>query len=272
MHFSHYGRMCPIETPEGPNIGLIGALVDVRPGQRVRLHRDAVPQGRRTARSPTRSSTWPPTRRRTTSSPRPTRRSTPTARSRTTACSCAGRPQAASLEDLAGCSRPRASSVPPPTSRYVPPARGRPHGRQPEADRLGRHRADPVPRARRRQPRPDGRQHAAAGRAAGARRGAVHRHRHRGPCRPRRRRPDPGHRRRRGHRGHRRRDHRPVQRRPASKIYRLAKFRRSQPGHLHQPARRGSSRARRSSRARSSPTVRPPTTASWRSARTCSSP
>ena len=26
MHFSHYGRMCPIETPEGPNIGLIGAL------------------------------------------------------------------------------------------------------------------------------------------------------------------------------------------------------------------------------------------------------
>ena len=26
MHFSHYGRMCPIETPEGPNIGLIGGL------------------------------------------------------------------------------------------------------------------------------------------------------------------------------------------------------------------------------------------------------
>ena len=23
---SHYGRMCPIETPEGPNIGLIGSL------------------------------------------------------------------------------------------------------------------------------------------------------------------------------------------------------------------------------------------------------
>ena len=40
--------------------------------------------------------------------------------------------------------------------------------------------------------RPDGRQHAEAGRAAGARRGAVHRHRHRGPCRPRRRRPAPG--------------------------------------------------------------------------------
>jgi DNA-directed RNA polymerase subunit beta len=26
VHTSHYGRMCPIETPEGPNIGLIGAL------------------------------------------------------------------------------------------------------------------------------------------------------------------------------------------------------------------------------------------------------
>jgi DNA-directed RNA polymerase subunit beta len=26
VHFSHYGRMCPIETPEGPNIGLMGAL------------------------------------------------------------------------------------------------------------------------------------------------------------------------------------------------------------------------------------------------------
>ena len=26
IHFSHYGRMCPIETPEGPNIALIGAL------------------------------------------------------------------------------------------------------------------------------------------------------------------------------------------------------------------------------------------------------
>ncbi len=26
VHISHYGRMCPIETPEGPNIGLIGSL------------------------------------------------------------------------------------------------------------------------------------------------------------------------------------------------------------------------------------------------------
>src|SRR3712207_2025510 len=26
VHHSHYGRICPVETPEGPNIGLIGAM------------------------------------------------------------------------------------------------------------------------------------------------------------------------------------------------------------------------------------------------------
>ena len=26
MHPTHYGRMCPIETPEGPNVGLIASL------------------------------------------------------------------------------------------------------------------------------------------------------------------------------------------------------------------------------------------------------
>ncbi len=29
VHPTHYGRMCPIETPEGPNIGLIGALASM---------------------------------------------------------------------------------------------------------------------------------------------------------------------------------------------------------------------------------------------------
>ncbi len=28
VHYSHYGRICPIETPEGPNIGLIGRLAN----------------------------------------------------------------------------------------------------------------------------------------------------------------------------------------------------------------------------------------------------
>ena len=26
VHSTHYGRMCPVETPEGPNIGLITSL------------------------------------------------------------------------------------------------------------------------------------------------------------------------------------------------------------------------------------------------------
>ena len=30
VHISHYGRICPIETPEGTNIGLIASLVDLR--------------------------------------------------------------------------------------------------------------------------------------------------------------------------------------------------------------------------------------------------
>ena len=29
VHYSHYGRMCPIETPEGPNIGLINSLGNI---------------------------------------------------------------------------------------------------------------------------------------------------------------------------------------------------------------------------------------------------
>src|SRR5512143_3398961 len=28
VHYTHYGRMCPIETPEGPNIGLIVSLAN----------------------------------------------------------------------------------------------------------------------------------------------------------------------------------------------------------------------------------------------------
>ena len=52
VHPTHYGRICPIETPEGPNIGLISSLELLCPHQRLRLHRVAVPpgQGRTRAR------------------------------------------------------------------------------------------------------------------------------------------------------------------------------------------------------------------------------
>ena len=45
VHYSHYGRLCPIETPEGPNIGLISYLASYARVNRVRLHRGPLPQG-----------------------------------------------------------------------------------------------------------------------------------------------------------------------------------------------------------------------------------
>lgn len=45
VHISHYGRICPIETPEGTNIGLISEPLDLLPNRRIRLPDDAVSQG-----------------------------------------------------------------------------------------------------------------------------------------------------------------------------------------------------------------------------------
>ena len=38
VHYTHYGRMCPIETPEGPNIGLINSLASYAKSKSVRLY------------------------------------------------------------------------------------------------------------------------------------------------------------------------------------------------------------------------------------------
>ena len=84
VHPSHYGRMCPIETPEGPNIGLIGSLsVYARvnpfgfietPYRKVRRRcghrRDRVPDRRR-GRPPRRRAGQLAARRRKAGSPRP---------------------------------------------------------------------------------------------------------------------------------------------------------------------------------------------------------
>ena len=59
----------------------------------------------------------------------------------------------------------------------VEPAQGPLHGRLAEAARLGRGRLDSVPRARRREPRVDGFEHATPGRAADRLRSAARRHR-----------------------------------------------------------------------------------------------
>ncbi len=57
VHPSHYGRMCPIETPEGPEHRPDRLARVVRTDQPVRVRRDALPQGRPRGRSPTRSTT-----------------------------------------------------------------------------------------------------------------------------------------------------------------------------------------------------------------------
>ena len=52
VHPTHYGRICPIETPEGPNIGLINSLATFSAGEQIRLRRDAVSQGQEWPRHP----------------------------------------------------------------------------------------------------------------------------------------------------------------------------------------------------------------------------
>ncbi len=46
VHYSHYGRMCPIETPEGPNIGLINSLSSLCKSKQIRFHRNTLPSYR----------------------------------------------------------------------------------------------------------------------------------------------------------------------------------------------------------------------------------
>ena len=45
VHHSHYGRICPIETPEGPNIGLIGRLASFARVNEYRFYRNTLPPG-----------------------------------------------------------------------------------------------------------------------------------------------------------------------------------------------------------------------------------
>ena len=126
----------------------------------------------------------------------------------------------------------------------VPRRQGRLHGRVAEAARFGGGGAHPVPGERRRQPRADGLEHAAPGGAAGARRGAVRRHRHGGRGRARLRRRDrrAPHRRRRPGRRHpyrrardrgSRSDQAGRRHLPADEVPAL------EPEHLHQPASAG---------------------------------
>ncbi len=190
VHPTHYGRICPIETPEGPNIGLINSLatyarvnkygfiespyrkvVDNRVTDEV-IYLSAMEEAKYTiAQANADDRHQGPLHRRT-----------------------GFLPQGRKL-------------------RHDDAGPGRVHGRVAEAARLGCRRARAVPRERRRQPRADGLEHAASGRAASAAGSAAGRHRH-GRCR--------GPRLRLGHRGAPRRHGRSDRRHP----YRRARDRR----------------------------------------------
>ena len=254
VHPTHYGRICPIETPEGPNIGLINSLATFArvnkygfietPFRRVRDGKVTDEVDLSLGDGGGEVQRRPGERRRSTTKGTPDR-------------------------------GPR--RLPPRRRRHRRRAGPRrPHGRVAEAARLGRRGADPVPRERRRQPRPHGLEHAAPGGAAGAGGRAVRRHRHgsrrrarlrrrdRGPPR-RRRRPGRRHPHRHPRDGGDRSDEAGRRHLPAAEVPAL------EPEHLHHAEAAGAGRRRRRARATSSPTVPRPSSASWRSAATCSS-
>ena len=139
VHPTHYGRVCPIETPEGPNIGLINRS------------------------SCTRVSTST-----ASSKPRTARSINGKVSDQVDYLSAIEEGQYmiaqanADLDDK-GRAHDDRSRAPQDESTLVAPDRDRLHGRFAEADRFRRRLAYSVPRARRCEPRPDGLQHAASG-------------------------------------------------------------------------------------------------------------
>ena len=145
VHPTHYGRMCPIETPEGPNIGLIGSLASFATVSEfgfIQTPYRVVKAGQGDGRDHL---------------PR--------------------RGRGAPVHDRAGLGAGRSEDGQVPARAGALPLEGRRgrhgraeghrvHGRVTGADRLGRDGAHPVPRAQRREPRAHGREHAAAGGAA----------------------------------------------------------------------------------------------------------
>ena len=156
---THYGRICPIETPEGPNIGLIASLSTFA---RVNEYGFVeTPYRRSSDGRVTDEVQLVLGARRGGEVHRPGDRPTSTRRA-----SSARRLVSRSLQ------------------RRLPDGHardGRADGRRAEPDGVRRRRARAVPRARRREPRAHGRQHAAPGRAAHPHARAARRHRHGGP-------------------------------------------------------------------------------------------
>ena len=251
VHPTHYGRICPIETPEGPNIGLINSLATY-----ARINKYGFIES-------------------------PYRRVVGRQGQRRGGLSLGD--GGGALHDRPGQRRARRrqalragpGELPPERRVRAGPARDdRVHRRLAQAAGLGRGGADPVPRERRRQPRPDGLQHAAPGGAADPERGAAGRHRHGGGGGARFRCCGGGQARRRGRSGRRLADRDPGDRRDRARRFggrhlQSAQVPALQPEHLHQPAAAGEDGRSGAAAATSSPTARAPISASWRSAATC---
>ena len=155
VHPTHYGRVCPIETPEGPNIGLIASLstyARVNEFGFVETPYREVENGRVTDRI----------------------RYLSALEEEDHVIAQANAPIDAGQHSLPTWSR-RASAA---SSRMVRPEQVEFMDVSPEPARQRGGLADPVPGERRRQPRPDGLEHAAPGGAAAAHRRPSGRHRH----------------------------------------------------------------------------------------------
>ena len=209
VHHSHYGRICPIETPEGPNIGLIGSLATYgrinsygfieTPYRKVKrtvgwdetgltqyeTGADLVTQGRR-GHPQGRPADQRGGRRGAQEAEGP-RLPDPPGRHRRDRVPPGRRGGGARRRPGERAARRRGPlhrrADPVALPRHVPRGARQPdriHGRLAQAGRLRGDGAHPVPRARRRQPRAHGFEHAAPGRAAARAGIADRRHRHGG--------------------------------------------------------------------------------------------
>ena len=252
VHPTHYGRICPIETPEGPNIGLIASLStyarvnefgfietpyrkveDGHVTDNVEFYSALQEEGHNIAQS-----------------------NTPIDKK-------------GKFADADGVVAPQRRL------HHGQARRRQPDGRLAEPAGLGGRVAHSVPRERRREPRPHGLEHAAPGRAAHQDGGAAHRHRHRGHRRARLGRHARGQARGRRRVGRRGPHRRPSEReRPGGDAVGQAghllahQVPALEPEHLHQPEADRLAAATRCGPATSSPTVRRPSRASWRWGRT----
>ena len=183
VHFSHYGRMCPIETPEGPNIGLIGGLSTYARVNEFgfiespyREVKDGKVTGKIVYMAADEEENYVVAQANTPLNDDGSIRNPRTLVRRS--------PQSASLEDLRKMLEAESFFGATTDIGYVPPEEVDFIDVSPKQIVSVGTGAHPVPRARRRQPRPHGCEHAEAGRAVAQGRGAVHRHRHREPRRP----------------------------------------------------------------------------------------